>query len=261
MKMQFTHFDLGLCKKGEVYEVTLTGKAANVQLLDSSNFSAYKRGRQCRYIGGLVKRSPVRLEIPRSARWHIVVDMRGLRGRTRATVRKVPQALPEFREQPLSTIPSLVRNVPAARMPSENANDESFDVFISHASEDKDVVAQPLAEALQAHGLTVWYDEFSLKIGDSLRRSIDRGIAHSRFGVVILSPSFFGKKWTQHELDGLVTRTMSHEQIILPIWHQVTQQEVSDYSPSLADKLARSTDEHTIEEIANEIVEVVVSES
>ena len=134
---------------------------------------------------------------------------------------------------------------------------EPCDVFIAHASEDKDDVARPLAEALMAAGLSVWYDDFSLKLGDSLRRSIDRGVAGSHFGVVILSDSFFGKGWAQYELDGLVTRAVSDEQVLLPIWHGVTTQEVIDYSPSLADKLARSTATHTIAEIAQEIVGVV----
>ena len=65
-----------------------------------------------------------------------------------------------------------------------------WDVFISHASEDKEAIARPLAEALEGRGLLVWFDEFTLAVGDSLRRSIDHGLANSRFGIVILSPFF-----------------------------------------------------------------------
>jgi hypothetical protein len=79
----------------------------------------------------------------------------------------------------------------------------NWDVFISHASEDKAVVAKPLADMLQAKGLKVWYDEYTLSIGDNLRRSIEQGLAGSRYGIVVLSPNFFAKKWTQLELDGL----------------------------------------------------------
>ncbi len=141
-------------------------------------------------------------------------------------------------------------------MPSEpTARD--LDVFISHASEDKDEVVRPLAEALRKRGLDVWYDEFELKIGDSLRRKIDSGLARSRFGVVVLSQAFLGKGWTNYELDGLVTRAVSGEQVLLPIWHNITKKEVIQYSPSLADKLARSTATHTVEEIAAEIIEVI----
>ena len=69
------------------------------------------------------------------------------------------------------------------------------DVFISHAWEDKDAIARPLAEELRRRGFDVWYDEFSLKMGDSLRGSIDYGLANSRFGLVILSKNFFAKHW------------------------------------------------------------------
>jgi hypothetical protein len=131
------------------------------------------------------------------------------------------------------------------------------DVFISHASEDKQDIARPLSDALSNLGCDVWYDEFQLKLGDSLRRSIDKGLANSRFGVVILSPSFFAKNWPQYELDGLVQREMAGGKVILPIWHKVSKNEVLSYSPSLADKLAMSTAQYTIEELAESINEVL----
>jgi TIR domain len=116
------------------------------------------------------------------------------------------------------------------------------DIFICHASEDKDVVARPLAEQLQAAGLTVWYDEFSLALGDSLRESIDKGLSGSRFGAVIISPHFIAKKWPQAELNGLFAREMSGEKTILPIWHNISQAQVLQYSPILADRKAVGTD-------------------
>jgi len=100
--------------------------------------------------------------------------------------------------------------------------DDQRDVFISHASEDKDVIARPIAEELLRRGRSVWFDEFELTLGDSLRRSIDRGLAESRFGLVILSPSFFAKQWPQRELDGLTTREIAGStKVILPVWHEV----------------------------------------
>jgi hypothetical protein len=114
-----------------------------------------------------------------------------------------------------------------------------------------------MAEALHSRGLKVWYDEFTLRIGDSLRRKIDEGLANSRVGLVVLSPAFLGKGWTNHELDGIVTRSVSGEQVLLPIWHKISKQEVISYSPSLADKLARNTASHTIDEIAAEIAELI----
>ncbi|MCV5824275.1 toll/interleukin-1 receptor domain-containing protein, partial [Escherichia coli] len=81
----------------------------------------------------------------------------------------------------------------------------------------------------------------TLRIGDSLRQKIDKGLANSRVGLVVLSPAFISKGWTNYELDGIITRAISGEQILLPIWHNITKQEVIDFSPSLADKVARST--------------------
>jgi hypothetical protein len=155
----------------------------------------------------------------------------------------------------------LVR--PAVQQQSEGSTDEDevttgeYDVFISHATEDKDDIVRPLANALVTAGLRVWYDEFELRIGDSLRRKIDAGLARSRFGVVVLSHAFFAKNWPQYELDGLVTREMTGEQVILPLWHRITKSEVIAQSPSLADKLARNTADFTVEEIAQEISEVI----
>jgi len=254
--MQFIHHDLGYRQGGEIVEVTLSA-AANVRLMDSSEFNNYKNGRQHRYHGGLVTRSPLHLQIPHSGTWYVTVDMQGLRGSVRSAARILPGPLPAIREAPLSSIPSLVRrDPPPSALPADSPSRE-YDVFISHASEDKDSVVRPLAHALRDGGLTVWYDEFELRLGDSLRRKIDNGLAKSRFGVVVLSRSFFGKGWTNYELDGLVTRTVSGEQILLPIWHEITKQELVDYSPSLADKVARSTGTHTIKEIAAEIIDVI----
>lgn len=118
------------------------------------------------------------------------------------------------------------------------------DVFISHATEDKDAIARPLAEALRAKGFEVWYDEYSLRLGDGLREAIDRGLAQSRYGVVILSQSFFKKPWARRELDGLVAReTGEGGKRILPIWHGVDATQVREFSPTLADRLAIRTDQ------------------
>lgn len=256
--MQFIHHDLGYRSGGEIVEVTLSGNAANVRLMDSSNFSNYKSGRQHRYYGGLAKQSPVRLQIPHSGTWYVTVDMQGLGGSVRSSARILPGPLPPLREAPLSSVPSLVQqDSPPGGAPVGSTPSREYDVFISHASEDKDSVVRPLAYALKGGGLSVWYDEFELRIGDSLRRKIDAGLAKSRFGVVVLSRSFFGKGWTNYELDGLVTRAVSGEQVLLPIWHEITKQELIGYSPSLADKVARSTGTHTVEEIAAEIVDVI----
>ena len=144
---------------------------------------------------------------------------------------------------------------------SINNSEYTHDAFISHATENKDDVVRPLAQALIDQNLRVWYDEFELRIGDSLRRKIDKGLAQSRFGIVVLSHAFFQKNWPQYELDGLVTREMAGEQVILPLWHRITKEEIISHSPSLADKIARNTSNSTIAEIAQEVADVIQSTS
>ena len=260
--MQFNHWNLGHQNQGDVVVVNISGNAANVRLLDSTNFQNYKSGRRHNYYGGLMTRSPAEIPIPRSGTWHVAVDMQGLRGQSRASVQVVPrearQPLPQYRPPSLEPIARAM----ADRSPSPPATDETvtvreYDVFISHAAEDKDEIVRPLANALRASGLTVWYDEFELAIGDSLRRKIDAGIAHSKFGIVVLSAHFFAKGWPQYELDGITTMSVSGKQGILPIWHKLTKAQVIAESPSLADKVARNTADFTIEEIADEIANVI----
>jgi hypothetical protein len=114
-----------------------------------------------------------------------------------------------------------------------------MDAFICHASEDKDSLVRPLVGHLTKLGYQVWYDEFSLKLGDSLRRSIDKGLREARYGIVVLSPNFFAKNWTRYELDGLVARENDDgEKVILPVWHGVTRDQVASFSPTLADRVA-----------------------
>jgi hypothetical protein len=256
--VEFTHYDLGSLTGGETVVVTLSGTEANVRLMDDSNFRSYQAGRQHRYFGGHATRSPVRLGVPNSGHWHVAIDLGGYTGNVRTSIKVLPAPfkLPSINEAPLRSVPSLVRNVPPVSE-TEGEPKKDYDVFISHASEDKDPIVRPLAHALRDGGLEVWYDEFELRIGDSLRRKIDDGLAHSRFGIVVLSRSFIAKGWTNYELDGLVTRSVDGSQVLLPIWHDITKQELVDYSPSLADRVARSTGTHTVGEIAAEIIEVI----
>lgn len=135
-----------------------------------------------------------------------------------------------------------------------DSGQEEHDFFISHASEDKEGFVRELAEALRAKGAKVWYDEFTLKIGVGLRRAIDRGLAGSRFGVVVLSEHFFIKEWANRELDGLVALEVQGETRILPIWHKVSKDEVARYSPTLADKVALNTSLKSVDEIASALV-------
>ena len=249
--MKYTVYQLGNLSKGNIVEVTLKGNAANVLLLDSSNYNNYKNGRRYKYYGGFVNSSPYRVVVPNTGRWFVVINLGGYSGQVRSSVRVLPGAMPPAKKYNTSELSSLFLGSKL-----DDDNEKEYDVFISHASEDKEEVVRPLANALKDRKLNVWYDEFELKIGDSLRQKIDKGVANSKFGIVILSKNFIKKGWTNYELDGLITRSISNQQILLPIWHNITKQEVIDYSPSIADKVARSTSVNTIEEIAEEFIKL-----
>ena len=135
-------------------------------------------------------------------------------------------------------------------------NTKEYDVFISHATEDKDF-ADPLAHKLCGAGLRVWYDAFELRVGDSLNEKINFGLSRSRFGVVVLSPKFFLKHWTQIEMNGFVARQTTGERVILPIWHRITKNEIIEQAPPLADIIALNSSTQSMEDIVGEIVEKV----
>jgi hypothetical protein len=130
---------------------------------------------------------------------------------------------------------------------------ERSDVFIAHASEDKDSVARPLAQALTDRGWSVWLDELKLTVGDSLNGRIESALAGSRFGVVILSPAFFEKEWPKRELAGLAAREIhAGAKVILPVWHNVDHAYILQRSPVLADRLGTQTSSG-IDQVAHEL--------
>ncbi len=159
-----------------------------------------------------------------------------------------------IRTEQLSTSPQFgyLASGPEAKTVQRLAG-EQRDVFISHASEDKEAIARPLTEALAARGYTVWFDEYEIVLGDSLRRKIERGLAQSRLGVVILSKSFFAKEWPKQELNALYSRLVGGEEnVIVPIWHQMTREQVADHDVLLADLYAGNSDAG-VDRLADEV--------
>ncbi|SCX26112.1 TIR domain protein [Agrobacterium sp. DSM 25558] len=148
------------------------------------------------------------------------------------------------------------QQVGATRVPAE-PDHEIFDVFISHASEDKEDFVEELAQKAEAAGLAVFYDNKSLQWGDSLRERIEHGLASSSFGVVVLSDAFFKKEWPKRELDGLFNLEIAGRSRILPIWHKISKDEVMKHAPSLSGKLALTTASLTVDEIVQKLVEIV----
>jgi len=155
---------------------------------------------------------------------------------------------------PTSVVPAQSAPV---KKPAPQREKEKRDVFISHASEDKPYV-EPLAKALEAAGVSVWYDRLVLEWGDDLRPMIDNGLVNCRYGIVILSKAFLAKKkWTEHELNGLFARERAGKKLVLPIWHGITRDDLLQYSPALADRLAKISDNDSNESIVNSLLSIL----
>lgn len=133
--------------------------------------------------------------------------------------------------------------------PEETERDAMYDVFISHASEDKKDFVQPLVDALQDAGIRVWYDTIELEWGKSLRAQIDNGIKRSKYAILVLSKNFFAKKWPQRELDGILAKEDITGAAPLPIWYNISHADVYEFSPTLAGLYSLSNDRYSIDDI------------
>lgn len=131
-----------------------------------------------------------------------------------------------------------------------------WDVFISYASEDKQSFVDQLAKELRDKGVRVWYADFSLRLGDRLKDKIEEGLTKSRFGVTVLSKSFFQKKWTQDELGVLIQRDSFDRKVILPIWLDVDYDEVYEQSPLLAGHVAARAEDGIDKVVEKILVEI-----
>lgn len=139
-------------------------------------------------------------------------------------------------------------------------DDVKYDVFVSHASEDKETFVDEFVKELEKLDISVWYDKQCIIWGDSLRAKIDEGLRNSRYGIAVLSKDYIRKGWTQYELEGLFNIEMNKGKTILPIWHNITKAEVQDFSPTIAGRMAMSTALMTPAEIAKEFLSLIKSE-
>ena len=150
--------------------------------------------------------------------------------------RKKPEVAPEPSKPPTDAIPSCTPRNAAQCKPVQ----QTWDIFMSHASPDKPYVGQ-LVKALREAGVTVWYDDDCVAWGEPLRQAIKNGLKNSSYGIVVLSKAYLAdRKWTEHEFDGLFAREKLNSFIILPVWHDVTRDEIEAYDPALADLPASS---------------------
>ena len=168
--------------------------------------------------------------------------------------------LQEQYEQRVRELTEALQNATMTQTTPHSLYDENditeYDVFISHASEDKELFVNDLVQALINRGIKVWYDSQNIEWGDSLRTKIDNGLRNASFGIVVLSNNFISKGWTRYELEGLFNIEMTKGKTILPIWHNITKQQVMDFSPTLAGRMALTSAAMTPDEMADEFVKM-----
>jgi len=153
--------------------------------------------------------------------------------------------------------PAIQKKVPKPAEPTIAMSAHRWEVFISHASEDKPYV-EPLAKALEAAGVSVWYDKTSVEWGADIRASIDNGLLNCDYGVVVFSKAFLGKKkWTEYEISALFGLETVDKKRILPIWHEITYEDVLKYSPALAQRRAKSSADDSNDEIVNSVLSML----
>ena len=182
----------------------------------------------------------------------------GLGRRVRKLREEREQIMAKIKSVPVAAQRQSMSSLPIAS-PYQEIEQKAvqYDVFISHATEDKESFVNALVDELRKRNVKVWVDTLRVKWGDTLRKAIDEGLKKSRFGIVVISKYFIAKGWTQYELDGLFEREMTRGKAILPIWHNITKAEVRDFSPSLAGRKALITSDMTPADIANELVSLL----
>ena len=174
---------------------------------------------------------------------------------------RASQRLQESYEKRIDELQQQLANSVAFSQ-QNNSESEEYDVFVSHACEDKEDFVDEFVDELKKQGLKVWYDTNKLKWGDSMREKIDKGLAKSKYGVVVLSPNYIAenKYWTKAELNGLFQIESINGKVILPIWHNLTKKQIVEYSPIIADRKAMTTASMTAEEIAVQLKELFTPE-
>ncbi len=129
-------------------------------------------------------------------------------------------------------------------------------IFLSYAHAD-DEFAHPLAEKLKGMGYDVWIDKDKMMLGDDIFKEIAQGLANCDFGVVIISPTYMERKWPQRELTGLLEIEEATRKVILPIWKDVTSDQVKKFSGGMLSGRLSAKASDGVDTIASQIQSAV----
>lgn len=280
--MKFSVYDLKELDPGQVVEVRLSAPA-NVRLMNADNFEKYRRGQVHKYLGGRVSTSPYRMLVPRHEHWYVTIDLGGLAGACKHSVQvlggALPDAPPSASVPGMPDVPSLaasatsalpgfsapaMRTAPQAQCETTVPHSQAetmgqpthvceFDVFVEHAPEDKDAVVVPLARTLGRKGYKVRYKDFVVSPDTNLRKSIGSGLHRGRVGLLVISRSLVRTARSPYEINFLLEKHGA-KGMLIPVWHDITKQEIFEYSRLIAGFPSRNTATETIGEIAEEVI-------
>ena len=133
----------------------------------------------------------------------------------------------------------------------------TYDVFLAHASADKETIVQPLALELSSHDVTVWYDDSEISLGENIREKIDRGLLASKVGVFVISTAFMESDWSLYEFESILSRAVNGDSCIVPIWHDVSDQQTQLLSPLIRNVRGAMTSVDSLSDIAASIASLV----
>lgn len=135
---------------------------------------------------------------------------------------------------------------------------KEYDVFISYVQSDSLEYVDKLEQALKQKNVEVWRDKSDMIIGQSMTQAIENGLVKSKLAIVVLSPNYLCKYWTNFELDGIFSKQgLTGEQMILPIWNNVSAEDIAKKRPSLANLLAWNVSTDTIENISTSVANLL----
>lgn len=130
------------------------------------------------------------------------------------------------------------------------------DVFLCHAWDDRKESALELYNLLISNNVTVWFSENDIPLGASFLREIDKGLAKSKVGIVLVTPSFLKRVNNEGVADKELSALLARDQLV-PIVHNTTYDELRDVSPLLGSRNGLDTQEDTMKNIAEKLAELI----
>jgi hypothetical protein len=228
--MQYLLYDLGTVVAGGTVEVSL-GYAANVLILNEENYAFYQENKPRRFMGGYIERSPYKAALPETGHWFVIIDSGSFFSKIRASVRFLPTGGDAVVVEPAICERTFDKNIVVKNF-AEAVKRYKLRAFILHYYKDRDNMALPLAQALEAEGLPVFFDDFMLEPGDDLEDRIRNGITKYKFGIVILSRAFVRIGWQAAGIRCLYDELSSEYKDIYPVWHNITKNDLANFLPA-----------------------------